>query len=176
VENIESRREEKAPAADPAQGYATNTTLSADPGAPEARLLSTGGEVHPGSAAAAHTTGPGDGRPGYGVVASLGRGAAGATSADGAGAGHAAVLRQIRDSVMKNVVYPERARRMGWEGKVIVSFTVHEDGSIHDARVAQSSGTPMLDEAAREALMNSSVKARFDRKVQVFLPVEYRLK
>jgi TonB family protein len=65
---------------------------------------------------------------------------------------------------------------MGWEGRVIVSFTVYEDGSIHDARIMQSSGTPILDEAAREALRKSAVRTQFAKKVQVVLPIEYRLK
>jgi len=172
---MEERRDERVPAADPAQGYESATSLSPEPGPPEARLLATGGEAHPGSPGGSKTSAEGEGRPGHTAVAGLSHGAAGA-SGDVAGAGHAAVLRQIRDSVMKNVVYPERARRMGWEGKVIVQFTVHEDGSIHDARIAQSSGTLVLDEAAKEALIKSSVKARFAQKVQVFLPVEYRLK
>lgn len=170
----EERRDERVPGADPAQGYEPMTSLSSEPGLPEARRLASG-DAHPGPPGGSKAAAEGEDRSGRTAVAVLGRGASGA-SGDAAGAGHAAVLRQIRDSVMRHVIYPERARRMGWEGTVIVSFTVHEDGSVHDARIAQSSGTLVLDEAAKEALMKSSVKARFERKVQVFLPVEYRLK
>ena len=77
---------------------------------------------------------------------------------------------------MKNVTYPERARRMGWEGRVLLSFMVHEDGSVHDERVLQSSGVSMLDEAAKEALRKSVVKATVGKRVHVVLPIEYRLK
>jgi protein TonB len=77
---------------------------------------------------------------------------------------------------MKNVMYPDKARRMGWEGRVIVSFTVHEDGSIRDSRVVQSSGTLLLDDAAKEALRKSTVRNRFAKKVQVILPIDYKLK
>ncbi len=81
----------------------------------------------------------------------------------------------IREGVIRQVSYPERARRMGWEGRVVLSFTVLEEGSVRDVKVAESSGYRVLDENARDAVL----KARFARKVPyrltVLLPVEYRL-
>lgn len=81
----------------------------------------------------------------------------------------------IRDGVVRHVSYPDRARRMGWEGRVVLSFTVLEGGSVQDVRVTESSGHGVLDENARDAV----IKARFSRKVPyrltVVLPVEYRL-
>ncbi len=65
---------------------------------------------------------------------------------------------------------------MGWEGRVIVSFTVYEDGSIRDARIVQSSGTLVLDDAAKEALRKSTIRTQFAKRVQVVLPIEYKLK
>jgi protein TonB len=81
----------------------------------------------------------------------------------------------IRDGVIRHVSYPDRARRMGWEGRVVLSFMVLEGGSVQDVKVTESSGHRVLDENARDAVM----KARFSRKVPyrltVVLPVEYRL-
>ena len=74
---------------------------------------------------------------------------------------------------------PERARRMGWEGKVILSFMIHEDGSVHDARILQSSGVTVLDEAAKEALRKSVIHSQIAtsaKRVHVVLPIEYRLR
>jgi protein TonB len=97
-------------------------------------------------------------------------------SGDAFGGGQGGILREIRDSIMKNVIYPDKARRMGWEGRVIVSFTVYEDGSIRDARIVQSSGTLVLDDAAKEALRKSTVRTQAAKRVQVMLPIEYKLK
>jgi periplasmic protein TonB len=167
-------RDERSPAADPAQNDELAPILSPN-ARQEATASSSDGPPVPGSPGKGGRPAEGEGRSGYASVASIGLGGAG-DSGDLAGGGHATILRQIRDSVMKNVIYPEKARRMGWEGKVILSFTVHEDGSIHDARITQGSGSLVLDQAAKEALMKSSVQARFAQKFQVFLPIEYRLK
>jgi protein TonB len=176
VRTMDSERNQISPAADPAQSeepFATSSndsqgtqgTFSAPDGVPVAGL-------------------PGDGSPGRGFgpggsggtsVASLGRSGSEAPG-DAFGGRQAGTLREIRDSVMKNVVYPEKARRMGWEGKVIVSFTVYEDGSIRDARLMKSSGTLILDDAAKEALRKSTIGTRFAKRIQVVLPIEYRLK
>jgi len=174
MEVVDNRRDERSPAADPAQSDEFAPIPSPD-FRQEATASSSDGVPVPGSPGRGDRAAAGEGSSGYASVASISRGGAG-NSGDLAVGGHAAILRQIRDSVMNNVIYPEKARRMGWEGKVILSFTVHEDGSIHDARITQSSGSPVLDQAAKEALMKSSVQARFAQKVQVFLPIEYRLK
>ena len=174
TEVADNRRDARSPAADPAHSDELTPTPSPGSGQ-EAAASSSDGVSVPGSLGGGDRPAGGEGRSGYASVAGIGRGGAGG-SADLAGGGHATILGQIRDSVMKNVIYPERARRMGWEGKVILSFTVHEDGSIHDARITQSSGSLVLDQAAKEALMKSYIQAQFARKVQVFLPIEYRLK
>lgn len=44
--------------------------------------------------------------------------------------------------------YPAAARRMGEEGSVIVHVTIGRDGRVRAATIAQSSGSPRLDEAA----------------------------
>jgi protein TonB len=110
------------------------------------------------------------------MLASLGSGGSGARGEGSADGGYPAVLRRIRDEVMKNVTYPERARRMGWEGRVIISFMIHEDGSVHDTRILQSSGVSVLDEAAKEALRKSVIHSQIAKRVHVVLPIEYKLR
>jgi protein TonB len=176
VRTMDSERNQISPAADPAQSEEPFAALSNDSQGTQGTFSAPDGVPVAGL--------PGDGSPGRGSgpggsggtsVASLGRSGSEAPG-DAFGGGQAGTLREIRDSVMKNVVYPEKARRMGWEGKVIVSFTVYEDGSIRDARLMKSSGTLILDDAAKEALRKSTIGTRFAKRIQVVLPIEYRLK
>ena len=44
--------------------------------------------------------------------------------------------------------YPLLARRMGAEGVVVLRILVHEDGSVKEVKVRQSSGFKLLDESA----------------------------
>ncbi len=45
-------------------------------------------------------------------------------------------------------VYPDKAKRLSFEGSVVVAFVVETNGSISRARVIQSSGHKVLDYAA----------------------------
>jgi protein TonB len=82
----------------------------------------------------------------------------------------------IRDKIMQGIVYPDRARRMGWEGMVTLSFTVLENGSIDDVKVVNSSGFPILDENARNTIARTNLKRKVPVRLYVLLPVEYRLR
>jgi TonB family protein len=82
----------------------------------------------------------------------------------------------IRETIMQGIAYPERARRMGWEGKVVLSFIVRENGSIDDVKVVTSSGFPVLDENARETIARTSFRKKVPVRLYVLLPVEYKLR
>jgi protein TonB len=81
----------------------------------------------------------------------------------------------IRESILGNINYPERARRMGWEGKVVLSFAVLENGEIEDVKVVTSSGFTSLDENAKEAVTRTLLRKRLPYRLLVILPIEYRL-
>jgi periplasmic protein TonB len=81
----------------------------------------------------------------------------------------------IRDGILKNVTYPDRARRMGWEGRVLLSFTVLENGSIHDIKVVNSSGFRALDDSAVEAVRKTMFSRKAPYRLAIVLPVEYKL-
>ncbi len=49
-------------------------------------------------------------------------------------------------------VYPRIARESGWEGTVLVRVTVQPDGSPDSIKVRKSSGHPVLDHAAIDAI------------------------
>lgn len=82
----------------------------------------------------------------------------------------------IRDAIIKNVRYPERARRMGFEGRVLLSFVVLEDGSTAQIRLAQSSGFRILDEEARNVIARTRIVKRVPYRSVVLLPVVYSLR
>lgn len=81
----------------------------------------------------------------------------------------------IRENIMRNITYPERARRMGWEGKVLLSFVVLENGTVEALKIVNSSGIRALDENAKEAVLKTRFSQRIPYRMAVVLPVEYRL-
>jgi periplasmic protein TonB len=62
----------------------------------------------------------------------------------------------IRDRILANLHYPTIARRKGWSGKVEIAFTIMPDGSIQEMRILASSGYPLLDEQAIEAIRQAA--------------------
>jgi len=81
----------------------------------------------------------------------------------------------IRDKIFKNVSYPALARRMGWQGKVVLSFNIQTNGSIKDPQVARGSGYEILDQNALESLKESAPFPRPPVEAQIMIPVVYRL-
>ncbi|MBP2689721.1 MAG: TonB family protein [Deltaproteobacteria bacterium] len=81
----------------------------------------------------------------------------------------------IRDAIQSAIAYPSTARRMGWEGKVVVAFHLLSDGSVRDVRVVQGSGHAALDRGAIDAVRNASPFPRSPVEAEVITPVLYRL-
>jgi protein TonB len=50
--------------------------------------------------------------------------------------------------------YPERARKRGWTGVVLLHIHVSEDGEVLEVEVAESSGYSDLDRSARRAALD----------------------
>lgn len=81
----------------------------------------------------------------------------------------------IRDLVMKGLVYPNQARKMGWSGKVTVSFVVCEDGSAREIKVLQSSGHQMLDRCAIERVRTVAPFPKPPVQAEIVIPVLFKL-
>jgi protein TonB len=64
---------------------------------------------------------------------------------------------------------------MGWEGKVLLSFVVLENGKVQELKVLNSSGFRALDENAKEAVTKTTFSQKIPYRMVVVLPVEYRL-
>ena len=121
---------------------------------------------------------------GMNTAASTGKGPAialagippGTAGAGPTGAGTAAGnYAWIRDAIQRASAYPPTARRMGWEGKVVVAFRLLSDGSVRDVRIVQGSGHAALDRGAIDAVRNASPFPRSPGEAEIITPVLFIL-
>jgi periplasmic protein TonB len=81
----------------------------------------------------------------------------------------------IRDQILKNLVYPQAARSMGWSGKVVVTFIVTTDGGVDKVKVLTGSGYQVLDINAVETVRKAAPFPRPPVSVELLLPIGYNL-
>ena len=81
----------------------------------------------------------------------------------------------IRDLITKQLVYPPMARRMNWSGKVVVAFTIAEDGSVHGIRVTETSGYPILDKSAIETVRSVAPFPKPPVRAEIAVPINFRM-
>ena len=76
--------------------------------------------------------------------------------------------------------YPERARRQGYEGRVVLAVEVSEEGKPLSVRIAQSSGYSVLDNAAERTIrrwrFQAAVGASENQRALINVPITFRLK
>ncbi len=85
-------------------------------------------------------------------------------------------LEIIRRIIADSIEYPIVARRMGWEGTVVVGFTLSKDGDLLSIEIIKSSGYSLLDEYTVSVI--KEVYKRFplpERDVRIKIPVSYHL-
>lgn len=75
--------------------------------------------------------------------------------------------------------YPAQARMNHWEGKVVVSAVIRDDGEVVGVQIAETSGQAVLDEEAI-AVMKKASPLRLkhplgQRQVTILIPINYRL-
>ncbi|NGZ04866.1 MAG: energy transducer TonB [Magnetococcales bacterium] len=63
---------------------------------------------------------------------------------------------RLKERVQQGWIYPAEAKRAGLSGTLSLRFTIERNGMITDIRVLNSSGVPILDEAALQAVRNLS--------------------
>lgn len=82
------------------------------------------------------------------------------------------------ESVQKNIIYPEIAKKAGIEGKVYVQFIIDEKGNVTNPVVLKGIGGG-CDEEALEAVKKAKFKPGKQRgrpvKVQYSIPIIFRL-
>lgn len=93
----------------------------------------------------------------------------------GSGSANEETFYYIREGILKNVRYPENARRKGLEGKILLSFVVTENGATRDVKVINGSGFRDLDNSAQDAIKKTTFTQKIPYKLFVTLPIEFRL-
>ncbi|MES9972109.1 MAG: energy transducer TonB [Candidatus Thiodiazotropha sp.] len=88
---------------------------------------------------------------------------------------------RLRRAIETNKGYPRRAVRMRQEGEVVVGFTIRRNGVIENLRIVESSGSKLLDKAARKAVEKTSGRLPFpdqlERNAWEFtIPINYSLR
>src|SRR5262245_12884547 len=73
---------------------------------------------------------------------------------DPQGADFTAWINHFKNEVYNNWIMPQPAQ-LGVKGHVDITFTVDRAGNMFDVRILKSSGTPALDRAAQNALVNA---------------------
>ena len=82
----------------------------------------------------------------------------------------------IRQAIERHVIYPTIGRRLGWAGKVVLTFVLREDGSVEDVRVRESSGHQALDQSATQAVHRAVPLPHASESVQIVMPIEFALR
>lgn len=88
---------------------------------------------------------------------------------------HRTNFAAIRDAIVAKIHYPTVARRKGWHGKVAISFVITTDGSVGDLQVLSSSGHPLLDEQALDAIRRSAPFTPPGSTIHLTMPVTFQL-
>jgi protein TonB len=124
------------------------------------------------------------GSAGSGLGGGQGQGSSGAGQGTGAGGGGGfsrsdSRLTQARYRETPKPLYPERARKEGQQGRVLLRVLVDQEGRSKSVQVSGSSGSATLDRAAAEAikLWRFSPARYGDKPVEswVRIPVDFRL-
>ncbi len=84
----------------------------------------------------------------------------------------------IRNKVLENLIYPNIARRLGWNGIVHIALVIDTNGKLINAKVHQSSGKTILDKSALDASLQlqSEQLPEPDAITTIILPVAFSLK
>jgi TonB family protein len=76
-------------------------------------------------------------------------------------------------------LYPRMAREQGWQGKVLLRARINPEGTVKNATVQESSGFPILDDSAVQAVQNWSFEpaknGEFPVPSTVDLPIRFDL-
>ena len=82
----------------------------------------------------------------------------------------------ISKIIQNNITYPYIARKMGWEGRVIVSFILTKEGKINFLTVEKSSGYDVLDKNAIKTIKKVSKYFPLPpHDVKISIPILYKL-
>jgi protein TonB len=81
--------------------------------------------------------------------------------------------------IQKNLIYPEKAKAEGIEGRVFITFTIEKDGSVSNVKILRGIGGG-CDEAAKEVVekmpkWKPGTQRGKPVRVQFNLPIKFEL-
>lgn len=85
------------------------------------------------------------------------------------------IREQFSAQQREGLFYPEEAIRRGLQGEALVLLMLDENGQVAAARIEESSGHPLLDEAALRAVRRLR-SLPGDAPTESLLPVHFRIK
>lgn len=116
------------------------------------------------------------GQPGAGTAGGVAGGTGEAGGVEAATAEyHRAHFEYLRREIHQRLIYPEVAREMGWEGRVLLTFLVAQDGNVREVAVTESSGIALLDHSAVMTVHRAAPLPRPPCDVRVVMPIAYVL-
>ena len=77
---------------------------------------------------------------------------------------------------MRNLTFPATARKLGWTGKILVSFIIMEDGNVEEINVLSGSGHDVLDNNVVTAIRRTAPFPEPPVRAQLVLPIVYSLR
>ncbi|WP_018609921.1 energy transducer TonB [Uliginosibacterium gangwonense] len=86
-------------------------------------------------------------------------------------------LVKIKKKFQSNLVYPEEAKKEGYEGTPVIKFTITESGNIRSntLTIAHSSGYAVLDANAIKTAMLSAPFDHPSREMEIAIPVSFEV-
>ncbi|MBA3016071.1 MAG: TonB family protein [Proteobacteria bacterium] len=81
----------------------------------------------------------------------------------------------IKEAIRKNMTYPVIARKNGWQGRVLVSFVICQDGQVKDIRIEKSSGFALLDKNSVSIIKQSAPFPNPPVQATLIVPIDYTL-
>lgn len=156
----------------PTAAPATTTAATAPSSSAVMSTGKSGNEATAGGSGSAHGGGSGGSGSGRGQAYS-GNGAG--NSSDQLRKRYLAEqFEYIKNLIEKNIKYPARALRMGWSGKVVVSFTILENGRVSNMKIISSSGHNLLDENIMDTIKTVEPFPKPPVSALLKIPFDYR--
>jgi len=94
----------------------------------------------------------------------------------GEGGGIPYSYEYVRRLIINNLRFPSIARKMGLSGKIVVAFTLKQDGQVADIAITSSSGHAILDDEVAATLRRIAPLPRPPAPARLVVPIVFNLR